>query len=81
VELTKDERAQWIKDVDKIETMGRSDPPGHQKPECSFDKSSWIIGEYIVANGKELVKTILSANFIMASQSFPEANSFPEQRQ
>ena len=76
-ELTKEERAQWIADVDKIEKMGAEVIiPGHQKPGMQFDKSSLdFTREYIVATEEELVKTDSVGEFYYAMASrFPDAN-------
>ena len=66
-ELTKEERAQWIADVDKIEKMGAEVIiPGHQKPGMQFDKSSLdFTREYIVATEEELVKTGHRCRFLL----------------
>jgi len=76
-ECTKEERAQWIADVDKIEKMGAEVIiPGHQKPGMQFDKSSLdFTREYIVATEEELVKTDSFGEFYYAmTNRFPEAN-------
>jgi glyoxylase-like metal-dependent hydrolase (beta-lactamase superfamily II) len=76
-ECTKEERAQWIADVDKIETMGAEVIiPGHQKPGCQFDKSSLdFTREYIRATEEELVKTDSVGEFYYAmANRFPDAN-------
>lgn len=76
-ECTKEERAQWIADVDKIEKMGAEVIiPGHQKPGMQFDKSSLdFTREYIVATEEELVKTDSVGEFYYAmTNRFPEAN-------
>ncbi len=76
-ELTKEERQQWIKDVDKIEKMGAEVIiPGHQKPGMQFDKSSLdFTREYIVATEEELERTDSVGNFYYAMASrFPDAN-------
>jgi glyoxylase-like metal-dependent hydrolase (beta-lactamase superfamily II) len=76
-ELTKEERAQWIADVDKIEKMGAEVIiPGHQKPGMPFDKSSLdFTRDYIRATEEELVKTNTVGEFYYAMASrFPDAN-------
>jgi glyoxylase-like metal-dependent hydrolase (beta-lactamase superfamily II) len=76
-ELTKDERAQWVADVNKIEKMGAEVIiPGHQKPGMQFDRSSLdFTREYIVATEEELVKTGSVGEFYYAMASrFPDAN-------
>jgi glyoxylase-like metal-dependent hydrolase (beta-lactamase superfamily II) len=76
-ECTKEERAQWIADVDKIEKMGAEVIlPGHQKPGMQFDKSSLdFTREYIVATEEELVRTDSVGEFYYAmANRFPDAN-------
>jgi glyoxylase-like metal-dependent hydrolase (beta-lactamase superfamily II) len=76
-ELTKEERQQWIADVDKIEKLGAEVIiPGHQKPGMQFDKSSLdFTREYIVATEEELVKTESVGEFYYAMAGrFPDAN-------
>jgi glyoxylase-like metal-dependent hydrolase (beta-lactamase superfamily II) len=78
-ELTKEERAQWIADVDKIEKMGAEVIiPGHQKPGMQFDKSSLdFTREYVVATEEELARTDSVAEFYFAMlKRFPQANLF-----
>ena len=78
-ELTKEERQQWIKDVDKIEKMGAEVIiPGHQKPGMQFDKSSLdFTREYVVATEEELARTDSVAEFYFAMlKRFPQANLF-----
>ncbi len=76
-ELTKEERAQWIADVTKIEKMGAEVIiPGHQKPGMQFDKSSLdFTRDYIVATEEELKNTTTVGEFYYAMASrFPDAN-------
>ena len=76
-ELTREERKQWIADVDKIETMGAEVIiPGHQKPGMQFNRSSLdFTREYIRATEEELVKTETVGEFYYAmAQRFPDAN-------
>jgi glyoxylase-like metal-dependent hydrolase (beta-lactamase superfamily II) len=76
-ELTKEERKQWIADVDKIEKMGAEVIiPGHQKPGMPFDRSSLdFTRDYIVATEEELVKTSTVGEFYYAmANRFPDAN-------
>jgi glyoxylase-like metal-dependent hydrolase (beta-lactamase superfamily II) len=78
-ELTKEERAQWIADVDKIEKMGAEVIiPGHQRPGMQFDRSSLdFTREYVVATEEELPKTDSVAEFYCAMVNrFPQANLF-----
>jgi glyoxylase-like metal-dependent hydrolase (beta-lactamase superfamily II) len=75
-ELTKGEREQWIKDVDKIEKHGAEIViPGHQKPGMPFDKSSLdFTREYLVATEDVLAKTDTAAAFYYEMNArFPEA--------
>jgi glyoxylase-like metal-dependent hydrolase (beta-lactamase superfamily II) len=75
-ECTKEERAQWIADVDKIEKMGAEVIiPGHQKPGMLFDNSSLdFTRDYIRATEEELVKTDSVAEFYYAMFSrYPDA--------
>ena len=76
-ELTAGERQQWIKDIDKIETMGADIIiPGHQKPGMQFDRSSLdFTREYIVATEEVLAKTSTAAEFYYEMNArFPQAN-------
>ncbi len=78
-ELTKEERAQWIADVDKIEKLGAEVIiPGHQKPGMQFDRSSLdFTREYVVATEEELARTDSVAEFYFAMlKRFPQANLF-----
>jgi len=78
-ELTKQERKQWIADVDKIEKMGAEVIiPGHQKPGMQFDKSSLdFTREYVAATEDELARTDSVAEFYLAMlKRFPQANLF-----
>jgi len=78
-ELTKEERQQWIADVNKIEKMGAEVIiPGHQKPGMQFDKSSLdFTREYIVATEEELARTEGVGEFFFAMMKrFPQANLF-----
>ncbi len=75
-ELTKGEREQWIKDIDKIETYGADTViPGHQRPGMPFDKSSLdFTREYLVATEDVLAKTDTAAAFYYEMNArFPEA--------
>jgi glyoxylase-like metal-dependent hydrolase (beta-lactamase superfamily II) len=76
-ELTAEERKQWIRDIDKIETMeAEAIIPGHQKPGMQFDRSSLdFTREYILATDVELARTDSVAGFYYAmAERFPEAN-------
>src|SRR5512136_185019 len=75
-ELTRGEREQWIKDIDKIEKYGAEIVlPGHQKPGMPFDKSSLdFTREYLVATEDVLAKTDTAAAFYYEMNArFPEA--------
>ena len=76
-ELTREERKQWIADIDKIESMGAEIIiPGHQKPGMPFDRSSLdFTREYIRATEEELLKTESVGEFYYAmAERFPNAN-------
>jgi len=75
-ELTKGEREQWIKDIDKIEKYDVDTViPGHQRPGMPFDKSSLdFTREYIVATEEVLAKTdTAGAFFLEMNRRFPNA--------
>ena len=75
-ECTKEERAQWVVDVDKIEKMGAEVIiPGHQKPGMQFDKSSLdFTREYIRVTEEVLLQTETEAEFFLAMfKKFPDA--------
>jgi glyoxylase-like metal-dependent hydrolase (beta-lactamase superfamily II) len=75
-ELTRGEREQWIKDIDKIEKYDVDIViPGHQKPGMPFDKSSLdFTREYLVATEDVLAKTDTAAAFYYEMNArFPEA--------
>jgi glyoxylase-like metal-dependent hydrolase (beta-lactamase superfamily II) len=76
-ELTADERAQWIKDIDNIEKLNADVIiPGHQKPGMQFDRSSLdFTKEYIKVTEEALQKTSTVAEFYyMMNERFPQAN-------
>ena len=76
-ECTKEERAQWVKDVDKIEKMGAETIiPGHQKPGMQFDSSSLdFTREYVRVTEEVIAKTSTEQEFFHAMfNKFPEAN-------
>lgn len=78
-EVTREERRQWIKDIERLETMNADIIiPGHQKPGMPFDSSSFTFTkEYIVATEEELEKTSDVAGFYYAMvKHFPDANLF-----
>lgn len=75
-ELTRGEREQWIKDIDKIEKMGAEIIiPGHQKPGMQFDRSSLdFTRQYLVATEEVLAATNTVADFYYEMNArFPEA--------
>jgi glyoxylase-like metal-dependent hydrolase (beta-lactamase superfamily II) len=76
-ELTYEERQQWIKDIDKIETMNADVIiPGHQKPGMQFDRSSLdFTREYVKVTEEALKTTTTVAEFYyMMNEKFPQAN-------
>lgn len=76
-EVTAEERGQWIREIDKIETMGAEVViPGHQKPGMQFDRSSLdFTREYLVATEEELARTNDVAGFYYAmAERFPRAD-------
>jgi glyoxylase-like metal-dependent hydrolase (beta-lactamase superfamily II) len=78
-EVTADERQQWIRDIEQLETMGAEVIiPGHQKPGMPFDSSSCTFTkDYLVATEEVMAETTDEANFYYAMvQRFPEANLF-----
>jgi len=75
-ELTKGEREQWIKDIDKIDKYGAEIIiPGHQKPGMPFDKSSCdFTREYVVATEEVLANTTTAGEFYYQMNArFPQA--------
>ena len=78
-EVTPEERAQWISDIEKLEKLGAQVViPGHQKPGMPFDYSSYdFTNEYLVATEEEIARTDSEGSFFYAMvQRFPEANLF-----
>jgi len=78
-EVTAEERKQWIRDIERLETMGAEVIiPGHQKPGMPFDSSSCsFTKDYLVATDEELPKTNDVAGFYYAMvKRFPDANLF-----
>ncbi len=78
-EVTKEERLQWIKEIERIESMNAEVIiPGHQKPGMPFDTSSCAFTkDYIIATDEELDRTNDVAGFYYAMvKRFPEANLF-----
>ena len=58
-EVTAEERAQWIRDIERMEKMGAEVIiPGHQKPGMPFDSSSCTFTkDYLVATEEEIART------------------------
>jgi glyoxylase-like metal-dependent hydrolase (beta-lactamase superfamily II) len=78
-EVTAEERQQWIRDIEQLETMGAEVIiPGHQKPGMPFDESSCTFTkDYLIATEEVIAETTDEANFYYAMvQRFPEANLF-----
>ena len=78
-EVTPEERAQWIRDIETLEKLGADVViPGHQKPGMPFDYSSYdFTKEYLVATEEEIARTDSEGSFFYAMvQRFPEANLF-----
>jgi len=78
-EVTAEERQQWIRDIEKFEKMGAEVIiPGHQKPGCNFDATSFeFTKEYLVATEEELARTTGEGEFYYAMvKRFPNANLF-----
>jgi glyoxylase-like metal-dependent hydrolase (beta-lactamase superfamily II) len=78
-EVTPEERAQWIRDIEQLEKLGAHVViPGHQKPGMPFDYSSYdFTKEYLVATEEEIARTDSEGSFFYAMvQRFPEANLF-----
>lgn len=76
-ELLADERKQWVKDIDKIESMGAEVIiPGHQRPGMPFDKSSLdFTRAYLVATEEELARNESVGDFYCAmAERFPQAH-------
>lgn len=76
-ELTAEERAQWIREIDKIERMGANVIiPGHQKPGMPFDASSCAFTrDYLIATEEELARQTTVEGFYYAmAERFPQAN-------
>jgi glyoxylase-like metal-dependent hydrolase (beta-lactamase superfamily II) len=78
-EVTREERKQWIKDIERLEAMDAEVIiPGHQKPGMPFDDSSFTFTkDYLVATDEELERTNDVAGFYYAMvKRFPDANLF-----
>jgi len=76
-EVTAEERALWIEEIDKIGGMGAEVIiPGHQKPGMQFDRSSLdFTRAYLVATEEELAQTDSVAGFYHAmAERFPGAH-------
>jgi glyoxylase-like metal-dependent hydrolase (beta-lactamase superfamily II) len=78
-EVTAEERLQWVRDIERLETLGAEVIiPGHQKPGMPFDSSSFsFTKDYLVATEEELAKTKDVGGFYYAMvKRFPDANLF-----
>jgi glyoxylase-like metal-dependent hydrolase (beta-lactamase superfamily II) len=78
-EVTAEERAQWIRDVEMLEKMGAETViPGHQKPDMPFDGSNYtFMKNYLYATEEVIVTTKSEGDFYYAMcQKFPQANLF-----
>lgn len=76
-EVTAEERRQWIKDLDFLESFNPEVTiPGHQKPGMSFDYSSIsFTREYLLATEEVLAKTTEVAQFFYTMFTyFPDAH-------
>ncbi len=76
-EITAEERQQWVREIDKIETMGAEVIiPGHQRPGMPFDRSSLdFTREYLLATEEELARTDTVADFYyVMAERFPRAH-------
>jgi hypothetical protein len=78
-EVTADERAQWIRDVEMLEKMGAETIiPGHQKPGMPFDTSNYtFMKNYLYATEEAIASTKSEGDFYYEMcNKFPEANLF-----
>jgi glyoxylase-like metal-dependent hydrolase (beta-lactamase superfamily II) len=78
-EVTAEERQQWIRDIERLETMGAKVViPGHQKPGMPFDYSSFTFTkDYLIATDEVIANTSDVAGFYYAMvKRFPDANLF-----
>lgn len=78
-ELTANERKEWIKAINLLETMDAEIIiPGHQKPGLPFDSSSFeFTRNYLIATEETLENTHDVAGFYYAMvKQFPDANLF-----
>jgi len=78
-EVTATERAQWVRDIERLEAMGAEVViPGHQRPGMPFDASSFhFTRDYLIATEEELANTQDEAGFYYAMvRRFPDANLF-----
>jgi glyoxylase-like metal-dependent hydrolase (beta-lactamase superfamily II) len=64
-EVTAEQRAQWIADIEKLEKYGAEVViPGHQKEGCLFDGSAYTYTkDYLIATEEELANTQDAAAF------------------
>ena len=78
-EVTAEERAQWVKDIEDLEQLGAEVViPGHQKPGLPFDATCFtFMKDYLKATEEELARTETTGDFYYAMvQRFPDANLF-----
>jgi glyoxylase-like metal-dependent hydrolase (beta-lactamase superfamily II) len=78
-EVTAEERAQWIRDVERLEKLGAEVViPGHQKPGMPFDTSCYtFMKNYLYATEEVIASTKSEGDFYYAMcQKFPQANLF-----
>jgi glyoxylase-like metal-dependent hydrolase (beta-lactamase superfamily II) len=76
-EVTKEERRQWIEEIDKIQKMNaKVIIPGHQKPGMQFDRSSLdFTKDYLIATEEVLANTSSVGEFYYEmNQRFPTAD-------
>ena len=78
-EVTAEERAQWIKDIERLQKMGATTViPGHQKPGMPFDESSMDFTiDYLKKTEEALASTRSEGDFYYYMvKCFPDANLF-----
>ncbi len=76
-EVTAEQRAQWIADIELLEKMGAEVViPGHQKEGCLLDDSSFkYTKEYLIATDEELAATNDPATFFYRMvKRFPDSS-------
>jgi glyoxylase-like metal-dependent hydrolase (beta-lactamase superfamily II) len=78
-EVTGEERAQWLRDIERLEKLGAEVViPGHQKPGMPFDSTCFsFMKDYLIATEEELARTASEGDFYYAMvRRFPDANLF-----